>query len=1323
MSHPTSSTHQGRVDPIAIVGVGCRLPGGVNEVQDLVAFLRDRRSGIATIPSDRWDVDAFYDPDPLAPGKTYCRHGGFIQDIDRFDAAFFGISDGEAARMDPQQRLVLETMWHALEDAGQAADELAETDTGVFLAMMNTNGYALRKARLEGNAGVTGYDSMADSMAITAGRISHFLGAQGPCMSVDTACSGSLLAVHLARQSILAGECDTAIVVGVNAIVDPTVNMAFSKVGLMSSSGQCHAFDEAADGYVRGEGCMVVILRRQSEALERGDRILASVVGSATNQDGRTPALTAPNGQMQEKVMRRALARAGVDAGAVGYVESHGTGTPVGDPIEMSAISNVFGPQRTGDDPLWVGSVKTNFGHLESAAGALGLVKAALSLDRETIFPNQNFNQLNPSIRLVGDAVRIPTEPVPWPRTDRPRMAGVNSFGYSGTNVHVVLQEAPPVTQRAEHAARPSQVVLLSAKSGAALQDVAERWSTSAASTAADGLDDVAFTAGTGRAVMRHRLAVVGTDLEDVGAKIGAWREGRQPKGLVAGQPSGARQPKVAFVFSGQGTQHAHMGRQLYEVEVTFRDAIDQCAQVMDAELGRPLQEIMFEAPDELLRDTRYAQPTLFALEYALSQQLRDWGIDPDVVIGHSIGEIVAACVAGAIDLEGAARFVLARGRLMGELPAGGSMLAVAAPEEAAADWLAGRDSELSLAAVNGPSSIVIAGRAEAVAGVAELAQTAGFRSTALQVSHAFHSPLMDPALDELGEVAASVRTSPPAIPVVSNVTGRVMDDPPDAAYWVTHARHPVRFWDGMEAVLDAGCSVLVEVGPHPALLPGVAGALDTTRTRMVPTLRRDNQDVDNILEAIGALFVSGVPVNRDRLFWGSSYRRVPLPLYPFRRERHWLDEPELEAPMELPSDLHPLLGRAVSASRRQAVFEVALSASIPWGDHRVLGSTVFPATGYLEMVARGVAARVGEPWTPVTLKDVHLERPIQLAYDSTQEVALRVEGPADALDAATFAVTSGGNGKGPVYCRGSLGPADEQDTTLQLAAEVERMDAALGLGPFYGQLRHSGLEYGFAFATVREVWTGPPGSGEAIGRIGAAPDQDAAEPHPFTATTVLDGCLQLLGAALGTVEHEDAAGAYIPMAIRAVTLRRPIPPEVWARLQVRLSADARGAMADLQIVDADGQVVAELDGVEFRQTANLALSDVGARHAGTADAEGGESRQALVERLRALPADERLPVVVGWVTAEVSGTIGQAAEELGLDEIDPSMAFLEIGLDSLLVTELQRRIQEKLDFRFEAMEALDYQSIDTLAEFLLTDVLGGDLDASGTAAVPVASG
>jgi len=1301
-------------EPIAIVGVGCRLPGNISTVEDLGAALRQGRDCVTEIPAERWSLESFYDPDPVTLGKTYVRHGGFVSDVDRFDAAFFGISDSEAARMDPQQRILLETVWHALEHAGQSPDELAKSNTGFFLSIMNTNAYSQLKTHYEGLTGVTGYDAMADAMSITAGRVAHMLDLQGPCFALDTACSGSMVAVHLARQSILAGDCDAAIVAGMNLILHPGVHIAFSKLGLMSRSGRCRAFDASADGYIRGEGCMAVLLRRQSDAIARNDRILASILGTALTQDGHPPAITAPNGQMQEKVIRLTLARVGVSANHIGDVEEHGTGTPVGDPIEMSALVNVYGPGRSDQQPLFVGSAKSNFGHLESAAGLLGLVKAALSLDQQIIFPSLHFTQLNPNIDLHQAPLHVPTGTVAWPRNERARLAGVNSFGYSGTNAHAILQEPPLRTPAAEVGQmRTSEIVVLSAKSTPTLQELAGRWTEFLDKEEHHLLADIGFTAAIGRSHMRHRLAVVTRSKNELSEKLHSWREGRLAKGVFAGQALAGRKPKIGFVFTGQGAQCAGMGRQLYELEPRFKAALDTCARLMDAELGAPLLEVLFGAESaRYLDNTRYVQPALFAIEYALADLLKHWGIRPHYIIGHSVGEIVGACIAGLIDLEGAARFVMARGRLMGQLPRDGKMLALNATPEEAQEWLAGKEAEVSIAGVNGPQSVVVSGAIAAVEQIAQLATAAGRRSKELEVSHAFHSPLMQPILPELEEVAASLRVSAGEIPVLSNVTGDFLGDAIPAKYWSSHVRSPVLFHAGMCKIIEAGCSTLIEIGPHPALTPMITAAFDMKKTRCVPTLMRDKEDALHMLEMLGALYVAGVPIDFDRVLWRADYRRISLPLYPFRREKHWLTEelgledapqPSTRAPA---LNVHPLLGRAVSIGSRRAVFESQIGAAQPWVDHRIMGATVFPGTGYLEMAARGFAASNGADWQTLVLRNVIFERPLVLRYGKTKKVTLKLEtrGSNGGGPERNFTISAVGDGASESHCQGRVIAGDERVEQVTLQEELARMKSTLPLAQFYGEAREAGFEYGASFSTIRELWLGEPNSGEAIGRLTASPAPDVPEDHPFRCSSLLDGSLQVIRAAAMTFGETEVHGTFVPSIIKAVTLARELPFQVWSHVIVRPNGQDRSILASIRVINEAGEVLARIDDMDLRQMARLSLTR-GAAPAGNRE-RAFVSRDNLIQRLAKLPHKERVGVISKWLVEEIKDTLGQAAEEIDLDNLNPSTAFMEIGLDSLLVTELQRRIQEKLEFRFKAMQGLDYQSVESLAEYIVNDVL-----------------
>jgi acyl transferase domain-containing protein len=1316
-------------EPIAIVGVGCWLPGGITSVEALLDALRSGRDLITDIPPDRWSTEAFYDQDPLAPGKTYVRKGGFVEGVDLFDAGFFGVSTAEAPRMDPQQRMLLQTIWHALENAGQAPEEWEQSNAGVFLAMMNTNGYSQLKALDQGFNGLTAYDAMADAMSITAGRIAHFLGVEGPTMTLDTACSSSLVALHVARQSILSGDCDAAIVAGVNAILHPGIHITFSKVGLMSRSGRCAAFDASADGYIRGEGCVAVVLRRQSEAIARGDRILATIVGTAVNQDGRTPAMTAPNGRAQERVIRSALARHAASASDIGYLEAHGTGTPVGDPIEMSAIVNVYGPGRGPDEKLYVGSVKSNFGHIEAGAGLLGLVKASLSLHEGEIFPSLHFKELNPGIDLGHAPVVVPSRLTPWPRNSRPRMAGVNSFGYSGTNAHAILQEAPQPAEDQEWVGpsrrdRP-ELIVLSAKSNASLEELADDWVRylEADDENAPDFADIAFTAATGRAHLSNRLAIVGSDKADAAAKLRAWREGRTTKGLASGQVRFRAKPRIALMFTGQGAQHPGMAAELYKTTPRFAEALDRVAASMDEHLGVPLKDVLFGPGSRTyLSNTRYVQPALFAVEYALADLLRDWGIEPDFVIGHSVGEITAAAVSGMLELDDAVRFVVARGRLMGELPEGGKMLAIATSVEQARRLIQGHENDVAVATVNAPGAVVVSGRGEVIEAVGRLAQEAGLRTTALDVSHAFHSPLMDPILDELSAVASSMRISAPRIPMISNVTGDFHTDRVEPTYWSNHVRQAVLFHAGVEKIVEAGATLLLEVGPNPALTPAIATGFDPAAVQPIPTLKRDGKDVANLLGALATLYVKGAGMNLERLFWSPEYRRVSLPLYPFRKDRHWavpigmLDRHPQAPPEVLPDlpELHPMLGAAVSRSSRRTVFETTFSTASPWTDHRVLGKTIFPGTAYLDMAARGFAALSGEQWRPVDFREVSFERPLLLEYRKPKSVRLILEKSRGPADGTRFMVVDAAD-EGTVYCQGQISAYGNGSESMPAERVLQERPADLQIGAFYGELRKSGLEYGAKFANVRELWCGEAGSGEALGRV-AAQRGNNGERDPFANAVLLDGCAHVFGAALKLTSATASEGAYVPASIGSITLHEELPQQVWSQAKVEMAANGRAAIADIRVADDAGRTLAQFTGLELRHTSGLTTGKAAAAGVGTASTLVNKSRGELLEFLRPLPRPKRIREMALWLTAEIKGTLGQAADGLDLETLPPNTAFLEIGLDSLLVTELQRRIQEKLNFRFQPMQGLDYQTVDSMAEFLLDSVLSADLDAQPVA-------
>ncbi|MEQ8816191.1 MAG: SDR family NAD(P)-dependent oxidoreductase [Thalassobaculum sp.] len=869
---------EGGGEPVAIVGIGCRLPGGVDGPDAYWDLLAAGRDGIVEVPADRWAIDDWYDPDRAVPGRMNLRRAGFLAaGIAGFDAEFFGIAPREATAMDPQQRLLLEVAWQALEDAGIAPDRLAGSACGVFVGLYNNN-YTLIARGSPAAEAIDGWSASGTHTSIAAGRLSYSLGLTGPSLAVDTACSSSLVAVHLAVRAIQTGECAMALAGGVHLMLGPEALVASTKLGATAPDGRCKTFDAAADGFGHGEGCGVVVLKPLAAALAAGDRVVAVIRGSAVNQDGRSNSLTAPNGPAQEAVIRAALARAGVAPGEVGYVEAHGTGTRLGDPIEIEAIAAALGEGRT--EPLLVGSAKTNLGHLEAAAGIAGLIKAALCVNRGAVPPHLNFTRLNPEIDAGPVDLRIPTATTPWDGIGGRRIAGVSGFGFGGTNAHVVL-EAPPPVERPE-AAAGAQVLALSAATEPALRELADAWADWLESTDAP-LADAAVTAATGRAHLGVRLAVAGDDKAAVAAAL------RKAAPVASGRP-----PKIAFLFTGQGAQYPGMAKQAYARWPVFRAALDRHAAVLDAAMGRSALDLLFG--DGPLDATELAQPLLVAVELALAALWRSWGIEPAAVLGHSVGEIAAAAVAGVLSEEDALRLAVARGRLMQSLPAedepgGGGMLAAFASADAVERHL---DAGLSVAGLNGPANTVVAGPLDALDALAGRLAEAGIESRRLAVSHGFHSALLDSVLSELERIAGGVATGRPAIPVVSNLTGRP-HEAFDGAYWREHARRAVRFEDGLHAAAALGCVVFLEIGPQPVLSGLGAAVLDDAA--FLPSLRRGAADDRQVAETLGRLYERGAPIDWRAVHRDGLGRRRSAPTYRFQHRRYWLDLPEAAAP------------------------------------------------------------------------------------------------------------------------------------------------------------------------------------------------------------------------------------------------------------------------------------------------------------------------------------------------------------------------------------------------------------------------------------------
>lgn len=864
-------------EPVAVIGVGCRFPGDIDGPERLWDFLTEKKCAITAYP-DRGFTNA----------GTFAESGGFLKDVAGFDNRFFDIPPDEALRMDPQQRLLLEVSWEALEHAGIIPESLRLSRTGVFVGVSSTDYVRLVSASAQQKSTI--WDNTGGSSSIIANRISYFLDIQGPSIVIDTACSSSLVAVHLACRSLSTWDCDIALVGGTNVLISPEPWGGFREAGILSQTGCCHAFDKSADGMVRGEGCGVIVLQRLSDARLEGRRILAILTGSAVNQDGKSNGIMAPNPSAQIGVLENACKSARVDPLEIGYVEAHGTGTSLGDRIEAHALGMVFGRKRPGSGPLMIGSIKPNIGHLEGAAGIAGLIKAVLMVERGSLLPSGGFTEPNPAIPFTELGLRVVDELQEWPVVaGRPRRAGVSSFGFGGTNAHVIVEEAgsvgaDTVSGRADVGGSGGGVVawVISGKTASALAAQAGRLGRYVRARPALDVVDVGYSLVSTRSVFDHRAVVVGQTRDELLAGLAGVVAGRPEAGVVCGvgKPAG----KTAFVFAGQGSQWLGMGSELYAAYPVFAEALDAVVDELDRHLRYPLRDVIWGHDQDLLNTTEFAQPALFAVEVALYRLLMSWGVRPGLVLGHSVGELAAAHVAGALCLPDAAMLVAARGRLMQALPAGGAMFAVQAREDEVAPML-GHD--VSIAAVNGPASVVISGAHDAVSAIADRLRGQGRRVHRLAVSHAFHSALMEPMIAEFTAVAAELSVGLPTIPVISNVTGQlVADDFASADYWARHIRAVVRFGDSVRSAHCAGASRFIEVGPGGGLTSLIEASLADAQIVSVPTLRKDRPEPVSVMTAAAQGFVSGMGLDWASVFSGYRPKRVELPTYAFQHQK-----------------------------------------------------------------------------------------------------------------------------------------------------------------------------------------------------------------------------------------------------------------------------------------------------------------------------------------------------------------------------------------------------------------------------------------------------
>ncbi|WP_210583634.1 type I polyketide synthase [Streptomyces sp. GESEQ-35] len=1258
------SSHAG--EPIAIVGMACRLPGGVAGPEDLWQLVRDGRDAVAGFPDDRgWELEGLFDPDPDNPGTSYTDQGGFLKGAGLFDAGFFGISPREALAMDPQQRLLLESSWEALEGAGIDPVSLKGTDVGVFTGV-SSQGYG------SGAGGVApeleSFTGTGVASSVASGRVSYVFGFEGPAVSVDTACSSSLVAIHLAAQALRQGDCSLALAGGSMVMATPGTFVVFSRQQGMAGDGRCKAFADGADGMGLSEGAGVVVLERLSEARERGHRILAVIRGSAVNQDGASNGLTAPNGPSQQRVIRKALAGAGLVSADVDVVEAHGTGTALGDPIEAQALLATYGQGRDPQKPLWLGSLKSNIGHTQAAAGVSSVIKMVQALRHRVLPPTLHAQVPTTEVDWSAGAVELLTEAKEWPQNGHPRRAGVSSFGISGTNAHLILEEAPEETAKPEPAvedAAPGGVVplVVSARSEGSLAGQAGR--LAAFVREADQVSPAGMAGAllAERALLPERAVILAGSDQEALAGLGALARGEHAAGLVTARAAGSGGPgKVVWVFPGQGSQRVGMGRELYDRHPVFATALDEVCEQLDACLAgwvdHPVRDVILgsvASSAELLDQTVFTQAGLFAVESALFRLVESWGVRPDAVVGHSIGEVAAAHAAGVLSLRDAARLVAARGRLMQALPQGGAMVAVAASEAEVAGLLG---EGVEVAAVNGPSSVVLSGKEDAVLAAADQLRERGHKTKRLVVSHAFHSARMEPMLADFAAELADVEWQTPEIPVISNVTGRLAapDELTDPEYWAGHVRRPVRFAEGIAAAAEYGGTLFVELGPGAALTGLVEETTNTAGTEVtcVAALRDGRPEEQTLLAALAELFVRGVPVDwAGMLPAGATTARMDLPTYAFDHQHYWLRTAQAAtdaASLGQSAADHPLLGAVVRLPQSDGlVFTSRLSLkSHPWlADHAVGGAVLVPGTGLVEL-----AVRAGDEAGCGALEELVIEAPLIVPAHGAVRVQVAVGGP-------------DGNGSRPVeiYSQREDAPGDEdawnrhaagtlaaappaRPTGFDFAAWPPPGAQAVDVGDFYNDLSERGYGYGPAFQGLRAVWR----RGEEVFAEAALPEEQRENADRFGIhPALLDAALHagMFGAEADT--GEDAGQPVLPFAWNGLVLHAAGAPA----LRIRLTSGGPGAVS-LEAADETGGLVVTLD--------SLVSRPVSAEQLQTAtDAEATDSL-FQVDWTELPPAQAPAPAP-SWAPV----TTADEVESLAAGAQLPAVALLEAVGDSVL--------------------------------------------------------
>ncbi|NEQ79181.1 MAG: acyltransferase domain-containing protein [Moorea sp. SIO2I5] len=1265
---------------IAIIGMSCRYPGA-NNWKEFWENLKNGVDSVTEVPPGRWEEKNWYHPDPYHPGTSYSKCAGFLDEIDKFDPLFFEISPEEARFIEPQQRIFLEEAYHSIEDAGYATDSLRGKKYGVFVGASTNGDYAKLLS-------ISGLDThrmalTGNILSIIPARIAYLLDLRGPVVAIDTACSSSLVAIHQACESIQRGESEMAIAGGITILPTADLQILTSQFQMVSPDGRCKTFDASASGTVWSEGCGVLVLKRYSQAIQDNDHIYGVIKGTGVNYDGNTNGISAPSSQSQANLQKAVYHKFGINPETISYVETQGT-SYIGDAIDVEALTEAFYKWTNKKQFCAIGSVKTNIGHSAAAAGVSGLIKTILCLKNQKLVPSLHFNQPNPHIDFENSPFYVNTEFKDWKVFEgQPRQAAVSSFGFSGTNAHIVVEEAPSQVKSQNVVEPPIHLLTLSAKTEKALDELVSSYQNYLETNPELALADVCYTASTGRAHFNHRLGIIASETTEIIEKLLGWKTEEELVGVFSGQANN-ESPKIAFLFTGQDSQYVNVGRQLYEQAPTFRQAVEECDQILQPYLEVPLLEFIYPKDAQkssYLDQTAYTQPAIFAIEYALAKLWESWGIKPDVVMGHSVGEYVAATVAGVFSLEDGLKLIAMAGQLMQKLPSGGQMVSVTASESQVIEAIKEYSSQVTIAAVNGPESIVISGESEAIASIFRKLESSGVKIKQPQVSHVFHSPLMEPMLGEFETVAKEITYSQPKIQLISNVTGeKVGAEITTAKYWVDRVRQPVRFLESIKTLEEEGYETFIEIGPKPILLEMGRQCVTEDVGEWLPSLSPGVEEWQQMLYSLGKLYVKGAKIDWSGFNSDYSRQKVALPTYPFQRERYWIETQKAYLPnWQKAQNQHPLLGEKLHLAgiENQERFQshIAEKSPIYLSHYRVFEQALFPATGYLEMATAAARELFNSPQVAVT--DVFIVKELILPeteIKKIQTVLTPLENNSYKFE--IFSISEGENQQKPQWKLHTEGKISADSTlTPEAKIDIEKYKSectqAIDIKDHYKYYRDIGIDYGSSFQGIKQLWKG---EGRAIAEIVLSEELTARVVDYHLHPALLDLSLQII---LHTKQIDQT---YLSKGVEKWKLYKSPGTRVWAIAEMAESS----LTANIKLVDEQGIVQAELQGFRAKETtaSDLLISLPLSRFVSsppslieksTLTKETKDNR--ILEQLKSVSQSEQEKILIAYIQNQIAKLL-----KITNSQIDMQESLYQMGLESIMAIELRNLVITELE-------------------------------------------